>query len=80
MELSTITLYLSIFIALFFGAAVILYMTTDAGKDMMEWAGERFFKYKAKAEEKALEKAGEGEAREFLKGKTDRKLLEQRSR
>ncbi|MCJ1384581.1 hypothetical protein MMC17_007698 [Xylographa soralifera] len=67
MEMSTIVLYLTLFLALVFGGAVTLYMTTDAGKDVMEWVGERFFKYKAKAEEKALEQAGEGQAREFLK-------------
>ena len=76
MELSTITLYLTLFVAFVFGAAATLYMTTDAGKDVMEWAGERFFKYKAKAEEKALEQAGEGEAREFLKGELYRRVNE----
>ena len=80
MDVSTIILYLTLFLALFLGAAVTLYMTTDAGKDVMEWVGERFFKYKAKAEEKALEQAGEGQAREFLKGELYIEALELGSR
>ncbi|MCJ1391234.1 hypothetical protein MMC18_004096 [Xylographa bjoerkii] len=64
---SSITFFiLTLVLTLILGAAIAVY-TTDAGKDLMEWAGERFFKYKAKAEEKALEQAGEGQAREFLK-------------
>ncbi|MCJ1471499.1 hypothetical protein MMC13_000138 [Lambiella insularis] len=60
---SLILLVLSSFLAL---ACAALFMT-DAGKDLMEYAGERFFKYKAKAEEKALEKAGSDEVQGFLK-------------
>lgn len=45
------------------GAAV--YMT-DAGGDMAQWMAERFFKAKAKAEEKALEHAGSEKAQGFL--------------
>jgi len=46
------------------GAAVYL---TDTGSDMMQWAAERFFRAKAKAEEKALEKAGSEKMQGFLK-------------
>ena len=35
---------------------------------MLEWAGKKYFKYEAKAEEKALEKAGSDEVRGMLKG------------
>ena len=45
------------------GAAVYL---TDAGNDMMQWAAERFFKAEAKAEKKALEKAGTEKMQGFL--------------
>ena len=50
------------------GIAAAAYMFTDAGKDIAEWAAERFFKAKARAEEKALEKAGSDEMQGFLKG------------
>jgi len=66
MPSSTTYLILTLIATLLLGAAIAVY-TTEAGTDLMEWAGERFFKYKAKAEEKALEQAGEGQAREFLK-------------
>ncbi|MCJ1405551.1 hypothetical protein MMC11_008779 [Xylographa trunciseda] len=66
MPSTTAYVVLTLVFTLLLGAAVAVYMT-DAGTDVMEWAGERFFKYKAKAEEKALEQAGEGQAREFLK-------------
>ncbi|MCJ1407158.1 hypothetical protein MMC19_001228 [Ptychographa xylographoides] len=49
------------------GIAAAAYMFTDAGKDIAEWAAERFFKAKARAEEKALEKAGSDEMQGFLK-------------
>ena len=47
------------------GAAVYL---SGAGNDLMEWVAEKYFKAEAKAEEKALEHAGEGKAQDFMKG------------
>ncbi|KAL8711398.1 MAG: hypothetical protein Q9225_007134 [Loekoesia sp. 1 TL-2023] len=59
---ATITIIVAVLSAI--GAAV--YMT-DAGNDMVQWMAERFFKAKAKAEEKALEHAGAEKAQDFLK-------------
>jgi len=39
---------------------------SGAGDDMGQWMFEKFFKAKAKAEEKALEHVGEEKARGFL--------------
>ena len=39
---------------------------SGAGDDMAQWVFEKFFKAKAKAEEKALEHVGEEKARGFL--------------
>ena len=39
---------------------------SGAGDDMAQWMFEKFFKAKAKAEEKALEHVGEEKAQSFL--------------
>lgn len=46
------------------GAAICF---TDADNEMVQWAAERFFKAKAKAEKKALQNAGSEKAQGFLK-------------
>lgn len=66
---TTTLLTLTILFTLLAAAGAAIYMT-DAGQDLLEWAGERFFKYKAKAEEKAFEKAGSDELQGFLKGES----------
>ena len=45
------------------GAGIIF---SGAGNDMAQWMFERFFKAKAKVEEKALEHVGEEKAQSFL--------------
>ncbi|MCJ1311853.1 hypothetical protein MMC25_005526 [Agyrium rufum] len=60
------TLTILIVISFLAGVGGLLFVT-GAYKDVVEYVGERYFKAKAKAEEKALEHAGETEAEGFLK-------------
>ncbi|KAL8825193.1 MAG: hypothetical protein Q9170_007892 [Blastenia crenularia] len=59
-------LLLTLLLTLLSAILAVIYLT-EAGNDMAQWAAERFFKAKAKAEEKALEHAGAEKAQDFLK-------------
>lgn len=48
-------------------AIIAAFFLTDADNGMKQWAAERFFKAKAKAEKKALQQAGSEKMQGFLK-------------
>ncbi|KAL8794137.1 MAG: hypothetical protein Q9195_003322 [Heterodermia aff. obscurata] len=69
---SSTTLYISLTAVITVLLAIGAYLyVSGTGNDIAEWVAEKYFKAEAKAEEKALEKAGATRAEGFLEVEAD---------